>query len=334
MKQERIQNPNSVERAAIEAKIAAGSHIILQFDRPIYSSELLKKINNLCGELGKNLEVRFYGHKFDASHLHFLPDVAALSIDCLLEATNLSALNDLANLQRLSLGIYRLDEPNFLRSLQLRNLEQFALCETAKSNFDLTPLQVCSKLAEFYLVGHTKNIDCLANLPSLRILSLGQIPKKQNLEFVSKIPNLRRLTIILGGRENILEIQHSTLEELEILRVLGFGNLENLHAFPSLRSLVIEDQIRLETINFTVVNQNLKSFRIFNCKTLRNVEGLHYLANLKSIRIGMTALDIESILRQHLPTALKVFGFYTGKQKENARIREKLNTLGYREYER
>lgn len=109
MKQERIQNPSSVERAVIESKIAEGCHVILQFDGPRYTPELLRKINNLCGELGQDLEVRFYGHKFDASHLRFLPDVAALSVDCLLEATNLSALNDLANLRRLSLGIYRLD---------------------------------------------------------------------------------------------------------------------------------------------------------------------------------------------------------------------------------
>jgi hypothetical protein len=337
MKQERIQNPNSVERAAIETKIAAGNHVILQFDRPVYSSELLKKINNLCGELGKNLEVRFYGHygdKFDASHLRFLPDVAALSIDCLLEATNLSALNGLTNLRRLSLGVYRLNEPDFLKSLQLQNLERLALCETAKSSFDLIPLQGCGKLTEFYLVGHTKNIDCLTRLPALQMLSLGQISKRQSLEFVSKIQNLKRLVIILGGRTSISEIQHSTLEELEILRVLGFSNLENLNAFPSLRSLAIEDQIRLEKIRFTTGSQNIRSVRIFNCKTLRELEGFSFLTNLKSIRVGMTAIEIDSILQQRLPASLKTFGFYTGKTKENAKVRAKLDAAGYQEDER
>ena len=126
MKDARIKNPSSVERALIEDKIAAGNHVILQFDGPRYTPELLKKINNLCGELGKNLEVRFYGHysggAFDGSTLRFLPDVEALSIDCLRDAINLSALNDLANLRRLSLGIYGLDDPNFLKPLQLRNV--------------------------------------------------------------------------------------------------------------------------------------------------------------------------------------------------------------------
>jgi hypothetical protein len=140
VKQDRIQNPSSVERAVIESKIAEGNHVILQFDKPIYSGELLRQINNLCGEFGRQLEVRFYGHYeicFDASVLHSLPDAAALSVDCLTEATNLSALSDLRNLRHLSLGVYRLEEPDFLKRLQLQNLETLCICETAKSNFDL-----------------------------------------------------------------------------------------------------------------------------------------------------------------------------------------------------
>lgn len=127
-KQTRVQNPGSVDRAVIESEIAAGNQVILQFEKPCYSVELLGKINNLCGELGKDLEVRFYGHKFNASVLRFLPDVAALSVDCLIEATNLSALSDLANLRHLALGVYKMDDQGFLKSLQLQNLERLALC--------------------------------------------------------------------------------------------------------------------------------------------------------------------------------------------------------------
>jgi protein phosphatase 1 regulatory subunit 7 len=336
VKQDRIQNPSSVERAVIESKIAEGNHVILQFDKPIYSGELLRQINNLCGEFGRQLEVRFYGHYgncFDASVLHSLPDAAALSVDCLTEATNLSALSDLRNLRHLSLGVYRLEEPDFLKRLQLQNLETLCICETAKSNFDLAPIQTCNKLSELGLAGHTKNIHCLQNLPALRQLSVSGISKKQSLDFVSKIQPLKRLVIILGGRANISEIQHPTLEELEIIRVLGFNNIDSLEAFPALRLLAIEDQIRLEQVCFTPSIKNLQAFGIFNCKTLRKLEGLNYLTKLRSVRIGMTALNIDSILQQGLSASLKVFAFYTGKSKENAIIRKRLDALGYREYE-
>ncbi len=332
MKQERIQNPSSVERAVIESKIAEGYHVILQFDKPPYSPELLKRINNLCGELGKQLEVRFYGHygtHFDASVLCYLPDVAALSIDCLSEATNLAALSDLANLRYLSLGIYKLDDQHILKSLQLRNLEKLIIGESLKANFDLTPLQDCSNLIKLCVEKHTKNIDSLARLPALQALTLRCIPKRQNLEFVSKIQSLRHLVIILGGRANIWEIQHPSLEELEIIWVRGFSNFENIGAFPSLRSVKIEDQIRLENLRFTASNKNIQSIRIWNCKTLRALEGLDHLAELTSIRIGTTALNVDSILEQRLAASLKMFAFHTGKVKENETIRKKLDALGY-----
>ncbi len=78
----------------------------------------------------------------------------------------------------------------------------------------------------------------------------------------------------------------------------------------------------------------MQSVRIFNCKTLRNLEGLEYLANLKSIRIGMTAIQIDSILQQRLSASLRTFAFYTGKKKKNAEVRAKLDAIGYQECER
>jgi len=337
MKQERIQNPSLVERAAIEAKISAGYHVILQFDKPPYPPELLQRINNLCGEYGKQLEVRFYGHygtHFDASILCSLPDVAALSIDCLSEVTNLTALSDLANLRCLSLGIYRLGDQHILKSLQLHNLEKLVIGESLKANFNLAPLQACGNLAELYVVKHTKNIDSLAKLPALRVLALHCIPKKQSIGFVSKIQSLRRLVVFLGGRANISEIQHPKLEELEIIRVMGFDNLDSLSAFPLLHTLRIEDQLRLESIRFSSSNKNIRSLMIFNCKKLGNLEGLDHLVELRKINIRMTVLDIDSILQQKLPASLQMVSFSTGKQKENDEIRKKLDSHGYRGWSR
>jgi protein phosphatase 1 regulatory subunit 7 len=263
-----------------------------------------------------------------------LPDVAALSIDCLFEVKNLTALSDLANLRCLSLGIYKLDDQHILKSLQLQNLEKLSIGESLNANFDLTPLQTCSNLVKLYVEKHTRNIDSLARLPALQALTLRCIPKKQSLEFVSGIRSLRHLVVILGGRANISEIQHPSLEELEIIWVRGFCNFENISAFPSLRSLKIEDQIRLENLRFTEFNGKIQSLRIWNCKKLRKLEGLNHLPDLRSIRIGMTALNIDSILNQHLGGSLQEIAFFTRRSKENAQIRKKLDALGYRENEK
>jgi hypothetical protein len=116
-----------------------------------------------------------------------------------------------------------------------------------------------------------------------------------------------------------------------VLRVLGFNNIDSIQAFPALRSLVIEDQIRLERVRFSSSNKHIRSFSIHNCKTLRGLEGLEYLTNLMSISIGMTALDIDSILQQRFAASLQMFSFFTRGQKTNAEIRKKLDARGYRE---
>lgn len=332
MKQERITNPSSVERAVIESKIAEGYLVILQFDKPPYSPELLKRINNLCGEFGEKLEVRFYGHygtHFDASVLRSLPDVAALSIDCLFDVTNLAALNELANLRCLSLGIYNLDDSQILESLQLQNLKKLSIGESLKVNFDLAPLQASHSLTNLYVEKHTKNIDSLATLPALHDLTLRCISKKQGIGFVSKIQSLRRLVVILGGRTDISEVIHPSLEELEIIRVMGFTNFDSIVGFPSLRSLKIEDQIRLEKLLFTELNGKIKSVRIWNCKKLKILKGLEHLNELQSLWIGQTELEVDEILQQRLSPSLKEFAFGSNTRKKSEEISKKLAALGY-----
>lgn len=41
---------------------------------------------------------------------------------------------------------------------------------------NLAPVGACEHLNELYLKGHTRNIECLPELPALRMLSLGHIP--------------------------------------------------------------------------------------------------------------------------------------------------------------
>jgi hypothetical protein len=61
------------------------------------------------------------------------------------------------------------------------------------------------------------------------------------------------------------------------------------------------------------------------------LNGLAHLGRLQSIRIGQTKLRIDSIPEQQLADSLEVFAFYTGRMKENAEIRGKLDALGYQE---
>jgi Leucine-rich repeat (LRR) protein len=180
---------------------------------PGYSPRLLKNVNQLCSEYGDKLEVRFYGHysgAFDASVLKDLPDAQWLSVDCLMHIENEDAIARMPNLRKLSFGVYHFDDPPFLATLDLTQITRLVLSDNKKKNFDLSPLENCTNLDELFLNGHLKSIAALSHLPKLTKLSLGSITKGQKLKFVNEIPNLDKLTIILGGRENIDEIEHAS----------------------------------------------------------------------------------------------------------------------------
>lgn len=335
MRTERIENPKVIDRASIANLITNGYHVVLQFSKPGYTQAQLAAINDVCRDSGDKVEVRFYGHygvAFDCSVVEFLPDVCWLSVDCLMEARNWDAIANLKNLTHLSFGVYHCEQKDFLGCLPLQQLRGLHLTETAKKNFDLSCLLQASELEELYLVGHTRNIDALGSLPNLRTLYLSQIPNKQSLQFVSGIRSLRRLMILLGGRTNISDVHVPLLEELEIRRVRGFETFDNLEHFVSLKSLLIEDQIRLQKLVFTPANTQLESLKLIDCKTLRQLDGLTHLGKLRHIRIHRTDLDINSIMQQGLPSSLKVFGFYPARDKDYSQSRKLLDSLGYTEF--
>ena len=333
MVKSRITDPVKVDSIAIEAIIASGQAPTIQFSGPGYSPELLHSVNHLCRKFGKKLEVRFFGHyggHFDASVLTHIPDVAWLSVDCLIEIVNEQEIANLASLRRLSFGVYKFDKRRFLDQLDLRRLDRIVLAENAKRNLDLSALQNARELEVLYLNGFTKNIEVLAGLPRLKQLSLGGIAKTQSLRFVGDIPDLRSLCLILGGRQSIDEIAHPSLEKLSILRVRGLEDLGSLRRFPRLRELVVEDQIKVRSID--VSGSILHKLILMNCKNLEEIHGVGDLKELIEFRASRTKLDLEAFLEREWPPSLEVLALYCGSQKWNASAREALNRRGYREF--
>ena len=76
----------------------------------------------------------------------------------------------------------------------------------------------------------------------------------------------------------------------------------------------------------------LNEIKILNCKNLVLIDGLTKLSNLEHLRIYGTSLDDSSFIDQQFPSSLNIFAFYTGKNKKDKVIRQKLDGLGYIEY--
>jgi protein phosphatase 1 regulatory subunit 7 len=332
---ERINNPTLIDFDHLQNLINEGKNPIIQFVEPSYDETLLKTLDKACLHFGEQLEVRFYGYYgdvFDASCLKLLPNVKNLSVDCLTEIVNEDEILYLDHLIHLRLGIYNFDKTDFLSRFNKQNHLTLTISDNDKNNLDLSSLNEFQSLRELCIVGHTKNIEVIGELINLESLTLSKISKKQSLDFVSDLKNLKHLRIILGGRESIEEIDNPAIKNIEIIRVRGLAELGDLARFPKLRSLHIEDQIKLKHINFMPELKYLNEIKILNCKKLMLIDGLTKLSNLEHLRIYGTSLDDSSFIDQQFPTSLNIFAFYTGKNKKDKGIRQRLDELGYTEF--
>jgi hypothetical protein len=324
-----------VDLSQIEENLASGKDVTIQFSKPCYSAPLLSQIDSICLKYGERIEVRFYGHysaSFDASYLAYIPNVEWLSIDCLLRISAIEHLYELKKLKRLSIGIYELEVPDILSKIKIRELQELSVGDTKKCNIDLSPLAQCSKLRKLYISAHSEGLNVLKSLPELSELSLVSIKKKQSLSVVSFIPKLSKLVLLLGGRENVDEIVHSGLRDLSIIRVLGFCSIGDLGRFPLLESLLIEDQLKIESINLMKAPTSLRRLLLLNCKGLERIDSIGHLVQLEQLRIYRTKIDLGCILDSPRPSSLRVLALYTGKSKADNIMRSRLESLGYSEF--
>ena len=331
MNDERENQDNIRKKSLLSFAIESWSFPSIDFSKPVQSKALLKVVNILCKIFGKRLPIRFFSYDntaFDASVLEHLPDVQWLKVDCLQEISNSERIFELSKLKKLSFGVYNYDNPNFLHQLSLDKIEQLSISETKKRNFDLSPLSEGKQIRSLLVEGHTKNIEAIGELKNLETLRLWSIGKKTSLEFVSKIPKLDSIEIVLGGRQNIDEISLPFLREMRISLVRGFNELGDLSRFPKLKHLRIENQIKLQSISFPT--PNLTKLWIVNCKSLSALTNLEYLQNIKLVHCAQTSLDYEALSEFNWSKSLKVLSLYYGNEKRDAALRRKLKTKGYK----
>jgi protein phosphatase 1 regulatory subunit 7 len=332
--QNRIDNPATIDQHLIDEELKAGKLVIVQFSGRAYTEAMLAEINQVCQKYDESFQVRFYGHYsdyFDCNTLLKIPDAKAVWIDCLIRVQNLDAIAKLKFLRKLSIGIFELHNTEILAYHNLLRLSELILTETKTKALNLDYLKNYAKLESLIICGHTKNIESVGRLISLKSLFLNSI-KKVPVSFINDLKNLKTLKFTLGGRPNIQEISENGIEDLEITWVRGFNDLSNIGNFKKLQALSIGDNIQLKSLKFEEGMPFLNKLKIHNCKSLDSMIGLENLPQLQQLTISGTALDFEKIISQELPNTLRTFAFYTKGKKVNAKIKNRLERLGYQKY--
>lgn len=307
MRFHRLQNPKTIDEEAIAKLIASGAQeVVVQFvEEANYDVRLLHTLNGACRRFGSKLTVRFYGHysnagQFDAAWLRHLPQVCSLNLDCLMHVKNVSHIAELHELKAFAFGVFESDVPELLSYPSLRHVHRLVLAHTRKNNIDLAPLETYQRLEVLFLNGHARNIATLGDIATIRRLSLSQIAKRVSVAFVGDMVGLRSLTLLLGGRPNTAELAHPNLIHLEVLRVRGLADID-LSGFPLLQAARIEDQLQLRALRLQQ-GSVIHWLSIWNCKNLATLQGLRQAAELRSLSVGQTSLDPDTILDNAPPS--------------------------------
>jgi len=330
---DRVTDPTVLSTAEILEAVEKHGRLVVQFSKSgTYPPTSLRALNEACGLVGERIQVRFYGHygaAFDADALRNLPQVRDLAVDCLADIVNENEIGKLPNLRALHFGVFDLNRPDFLTTIELGRLKRLNLSENRKRNIDLAPLDAAGLLEELIVHGHSKGVSSIAKIPGLQRLTLGAYAKSYPLDFAASLPSLRNLTLILGGRDDINDLSSSSLETLQIIRVRGLATLGNLSRLPELSALRVEDQLQLGCLDLS--GANLERLWLFNCKSLAELPGLASQHRLKEFRASGVALDLSGLRDRDWPPATRSVHLFSNSKRWNDKTQASLAARGLSE---
>ena len=141
---------------------------------------------------------------------------------------------------------------------------------------------------------------------------------------------LETLHILLGGRNDVNEIEISSIKELVIDLVIGFNDISGILKLKNLEKLRLSLLKQLKTIKIESPNASLKDLWISGCKDLKSIEGFDKLKALIELSLVETAIAFDDFLKLPLPKTLKVLYFCTFKERKDKEIRSVIKSLGYK----
>lgn len=234
-----------------------------------------------------DITFRLYGcygeEHFDLSILEKMPHLTRLNIDLhIAERQDMicpETICNIKNLKSLTLNIFDLRDYSFVKNLPLDFEELSIFSDTMGPGvkFDCEWLLRYKRLTDLYLGKKVKkNIKSIANLPSLKHLSLRGI-KINSLEF----------------------LKNCNLESLSLLWC-GMNDLNELREFTSLKYLELWRILKLEDISFISSLTNLEVFK------LQDLNRIHYLPDLEGLdKLRKIILINVPIDREILPENIR-----------------------------
>ncbi|WEX86684.1 hypothetical protein PZN02_002999 [Sinorhizobium garamanticum] len=303
----------------------------IQFSEPAaYDNARLSVVDEICSNAGPSVSIRFYGHyssSIDCAAVSRLRACRSLFLACMQPLANVEAIAAMQPFETFGINIFESNYDQVLRYPSVQAASTLFIGTNRKTDWDLQPLGDFANLRALNVVGQHKNIAVLGEMSGIRSLWLHSIPRKSPLAFVSRMAGLKQLKLMLGGRDNLDEVSHLHLDDLEVIRVKGLTRLD-CSLFPALRMLKVEDQAKIASLDLSK-NGDLQKVHISNCKVLERVS-IDGLKNLTSLFINRTAFDPQAFLTAPLSPTLTAVDLCGYGLRRDAEIEALLHSRGYR----
>ncbi|HTJ49645.1 MAG TPA: hypothetical protein VL443_09345 [Cyclobacteriaceae bacterium] len=232
-----------------------------------------------------DITLRIYAHyseKCDLSFIERIPSLRKLSADCLMEASNIETVIKLKNLDSLGVGIFNLDNFDFLEKIN-PNIKGLSLHETRSTKIKIECISRFTNLEHLYLERHQNGIESISHLKNLQTIVLRSVSTK-NIDFLTKLEHLWSVDIKLGGIKNFDALTTlPKIKYLELWQVRGLGDLSFISSLPTLQNVFLQSLKQVQVLPHLDKNKSLRRIYIENLKGLKDLTALRTAPNLREL---------------------------------------------------
>lgn len=310
---------NDLEKLAINPKTQS-----IQFASPLADKEI-ELLELIVFSKRPDISLRVYGHYGETCDLTFIqrtPSLRRFSADCLMDAKGIEVVTQLDNLEHLGVGIFNLDNFDFLDKIN-SNLKELYLHQTRSKKPKISSIQRFEQLKYLYLEGQQKGIEAMSNLKKLEKVVLRSI-STNNVDYLNQLEHLWSVDIKLGGIKDLSGLTTlPKLKYLELWQVRNLADLSFISKLGTLQNLLIQSLKQVTKLPDFSNNRKLRRIYLENLKGLNELSSLKYAPSLKEfIYVLAENQEAENLIPVLENSSVEKVLCKFGSDKKNNRFEE------------
>lgn len=332
---ERLNFEGSLTPSEIDSLVTNQKLKVLQTSSPS-DSNTWELLNARLFSVRSDVELRVYGHygaSCDLSFVAQLPNLRRFAADCLTEATGVESIESLTSIERLSIGIYRLESFDFLQRVNPERLTHLSLGATFSKRPRLKVLERFSSIQQLYVEGQSKDAEVIGELKLLQDLTLRSTTVP-SLEFLIDLPELWSVDIKLGGTTNL-----GALASLKGVKYLGLWQIKGLNDLSPIAEMLGLQYLFLQALRNVERLPDLSRLTALRRIVLENMKGLTDLTSLATapaleefLYVSAQGRDPKQFSELLAKGKLKRMLVGFGSDRKNAELRAMQEAAGVESY--